>query len=85
MLQAEGLKGQSKLKIEALLDLPWLPLDVAFGARARLAFTGHLITTPPLRGTPPREGNQPAFRPNSPPSEGWQAEPDGVVNRLGEH
>ncbi len=33
-------------------------------------------TTPPLRGTPPREGNG---RQNSPPVEGWQAKPDGVV------
>jgi very-short-patch-repair endonuclease len=37
-------------------------------------------TTPPLRGTPPREGNS---DPNSPPSEGWQAQPDGVVSRVG--
>ena len=34
-------------------------------------------TTPPLRGTPPQEGNQPP--PHSPPVEGWQAKPDGVV------
>ena len=33
-------------------------------------------TTPPLRGTPPEEGNG---RQNSPPLEGWQAKPDGVV------
>jgi len=37
-------------------------------------------TTPPLRGTPPREGNEPK---NSPPSEGWQAQPDGVVSNVG--
>jgi type I restriction enzyme, S subunit len=38
-------------------------------------------TTPPRRGTPPEEeGNQPAL--NSPPSEGWQAQPDGVVPKL---
>lgn len=36
-------------------------------------------TTPPLRGAPPKEGN-PA--PNSPPLEGWQAKPDGVVPVL---
>lgn len=48
------------------------------------------LTTPPLRGTPPQEGNdsenslllegcqvKPAQ--NSPPLEGWQAKPDGVV------
>ncbi|PAX53171.1 endonuclease domain-containing protein [Brunnivagina elsteri] len=34
-------------------------------------------TTPPLRGTPPEEGNNSV---NSPPLEGWQAQPDGVVN-----
>ena len=33
-------------------------------------------TTPPLRGTPPMEGNGAK---NSPPLEGWQAQPDGVV------
>ncbi|MBW6511643.1 MAG: hypothetical protein K0A93_05925 [Desulfuromonadaceae bacterium] len=33
-------------------------------------------TTPPLRGTPPQEGNGAQ---NSPPVEGWQAQPDGVV------
>jgi very-short-patch-repair endonuclease len=33
-------------------------------------------TTLPLRGTPPREGNGTK---NSPPLEGWQAQPDGVV------
>jgi very-short-patch-repair endonuclease len=32
------------------------------------------MTTPPLRGTPPEEGNF-----DSPPSEGWQAKPGGVV------
>ncbi len=36
-------------------------------------------TTPPLRGTPPEEGNKTK---NSPPLEGWQAQPDGVVPRL---
>ena len=50
-------------------------------------------TTPPLRGTPPREGNktlrctspeegnasQKGGAQNSPPLEGWQAKPDGVV------
>lgn len=36
-------------------------------------------TTPPLRGTPPQEGNDAQ---NSPPLEGWQAQPDGVVPRL---
>lgn len=46
-------------------------------------------TTPPLRGTPPQEGNTPRTPPqvgnesgrasNSPPLEGWQAQPDGVV------
>ncbi len=33
-------------------------------------------TTPPLRGTPPWEGN--CFD-HSPPMEGWTAKPDGVV------
>ena len=33
-------------------------------------------TTPPLRGTPPKEGN------HSPFPKGWQAKPDGVVPRL---
>lgn len=33
-------------------------------------------TTPPLRGTPPREGN------DSPSPKGWQAKPDGVVPKL---
>ena len=33
-------------------------------------------TTPPLRGTPPKEGN------HSPSPKGWQAKPDGVVPRL---
>lgn len=33
-------------------------------------------TTPPLRGTPPKEGN------NSPSPKGWQAKPDGVVPKL---
>lgn len=33
-------------------------------------------TTPPLRGTPPKEGN------DSPSPKGWQAKPDGVVPRL---
>lgn len=37
-------------------------------------------TTPPLRGTPPEEGNKCA--PNSPPLEGWQAKPDRVVSRF---
>jgi hypothetical protein len=39
-------------------------------------------TTPPLWGTPPREGNGTAntlTADNSPPLEGWQAQPDGVV------
>ncbi len=36
-------------------------------------------TTPPLRGTPPQEGNTAQ---NSPPLEGWQAKPDGVVTRY---
>ena len=49
-------------------------------------------TTPPLRGTPPQEGNTPRTSPqlgnesgrdsNSPPLEGWQAQPDGVVARY---
>jgi very-short-patch-repair endonuclease len=40
-----------------------------------------LATTPPLRGTPPEEGNAPekGGAQNSPPLEGWQAKPDGVV------
>jgi type I restriction enzyme S subunit len=33
-------------------------------------------TTPPLRGTPPAEGN------DSPSPKGWQAKPDGVVPTL---
>jgi type I restriction enzyme S subunit len=33
-------------------------------------------TTPPLRGTPPAEGN------DSPSPKGWQAQPDGVVPKL---
>ncbi len=33
-------------------------------------------TTPPLRGTPPKEEN------DSPSPKGWQAKPDGVVPRL---
>ena len=33
-------------------------------------------TTPPLRGTPPKEEN------HSPSPKGWQAKPDGVVPRL---
>ncbi len=33
-------------------------------------------TTPPLRGTPPKEWN------NSPSPKGWQAKPDGVVPKL---
>ena len=33
-------------------------------------------TTPPLRGTPPKEGN------HSPSLKGWQAKPDGVVPML---
>ena len=33
-------------------------------------------TTPSLRGTPPKEGN------DSPSLKGWQAKPDGVVPRL---
>jgi hypothetical protein len=37
-------------------------------------------TTPPLWGTPPKEGN---CEQNSPPLEGWQAKPDGVVQELG--
>lgn len=36
-------------------------------------------TTPPLRGTPPEEGNKSSQASNSPPVEGWQAKPDGVV------
>jgi very-short-patch-repair endonuclease len=41
-------------------------------------------TTPPLRGTPPREGNfDPTSDHNSPPLEGWQAQPDGVVPCVG--
>jgi very-short-patch-repair endonuclease len=35
-------------------------------------------TTPRLRRIPPREGNLPH---HSPPLEGWQAQPDGVVTR----
>ena len=38
--------------------------------------------TPPLRGTPPKEGNKENQKMrigNSPPSEWWQAKPDGVV------
>jgi len=42
-------------------------------------------TTPPLRGTPPKEGNEKEELggENSPPSEGWQAKPDGVVTNAG--
>ncbi|NOT20808.1 MAG: endonuclease domain-containing protein [Sideroxydans sp.] len=36
-------------------------------------------TTPPLRGTPPEDGNKSSRASNSPPLEGWQAQPDGVV------
>jgi len=40
-----------------------------------------LKTTPSLRDTPPKEGNNSLKeRKNSPPSEGWQAKPDGVVS-----
>ena len=44
-------------------------------------------TTPPLRGTPPREGNQRVacgtfHYGNSPPLEGWPAQLDGVVLLL---
>ena len=41
-------------------------------------------TTPPLRGTPPPEGNAHPKdgAQNSPPLEGWQAKPDGVVPKL---
>jgi type I restriction enzyme S subunit len=41
-------------------------------------------TTPPLRGTPPSEGNAHPKdgAQNSPPLEGWQAKPDGVVPKL---
>jgi len=43
-------------------------------------------TTPRLRRTPPEEGNEPCPPSNaarhSPPLEGWQAKPDGVVPRL---
>ncbi len=40
-------------------------------------------TTPRLRRTPPKEGNfpGPAYF-NFPPTEGWQAQPDGVVEWL---
>ena len=40
-----------------------------------------LATTPPLRGTPPEEGNvhPKGGAQNSPPLEGCQAQPDGVV------
>lgn len=40
----------------------------------------HTPTTPPLRGTPPEEGNKSSRTPNSPPVEGWTAQLDGVVN-----
>lgn len=36
-------------------------------------------TTPSLRATPPEEGNEYRIF-NSPPLEGWQAQPDGVVS-----
>ena len=41
-------------------------------------------TTPPLRGTSPPEGNAHPKdgAQNSPPLEGWQAKPDGVVPKL---
>lgn len=49
-------------------------------------------TTPRLRRTPPQEGNTPRTplqegnesgrASNSPPVEGWQAQPDGVVTRY---
>ncbi len=37
-------------------------------------------TTPSLRDTPPEEGNE-CRTFNSPPLEGWQAQPDGVVSK----
>jgi len=50
-------------------------------------------TTPSLQDTPPREGNLTTPAPpeegnectlNSPPLEGWQAKPDGVVKLTNE-
>ncbi|EIJ34490.1 type I restriction endonuclease subunit R [Thiothrix nivea] len=49
--------------------------------RAFQCIQGQGETTPPLRGTPPREGNCGL---DSPPLEGWQAKPDGVVTGVGE-
>jgi len=42
-----------------------------------------LRTTPALRATPPEDS--PNTEENSPPSEGWQAQPDGVVPVLRVH
>ena len=44
------------------------------------------ITTPPLWGTPPQEGNLNGGAEvlYSPPMEGWQAKPDGVVLPIAE-
>ena len=35
----------------------------------------------PFGTPPPKEGNKPK---NSPPLEGWQAKPDGVVSNVGD-
>ena len=47
--------------------------------RSHPALTISVETTPPLRGTPPEEGNFGTVL-HSPPREGWQAQPDGVVH-----
>jgi type I restriction enzyme M protein len=49
-----------------------------YTAAAKKELGGDYPTTPPLRSTSPKEGN--ADRINSPPLEGWQAQPDGVVS-----
>lgn len=96
VIEVDGSSHDDKVEYDALRDafLMGLGLTVIHlrdgDVKGNLAevmdfLRGHPVlaskeTTPPLRGTPPEEGNKPK---NSPPLEGWQAQPDGMVPNVG--
>jgi very-short-patch-repair endonuclease len=81
VIEVDGSSHDDKAEYDALRDAFLMGLDLmVIHLRDHPALTTE-ETTPPLWGTPPREGNS---DPNSLPSEGWQAQPDGVVkSRVG--
>jgi very-short-patch-repair endonuclease len=93
VIEADGASHQGREDYDAMRDafLNGLGLtvihikvkDILQDMDTVLAF---LKNHPALKGTPPWEGNNLEIKnvtPNSPPVEGWQAQPDGVVSQDG--